>query len=76
VSQPRNQCRKFMADRKAIGTLIPKAEFDSLARSRSFSVGPYRDTFGDGPGDPYQPNRQVFGELKDGRCVYCELEAE
>jgi hypothetical protein len=76
MSEPRNQCKRFMADRKATGVPLPKAEFDALARSRSFAVGPYRDSFGDGPGEPYQPDRQAFGELKDGRCVYCELTEE
>jgi hypothetical protein len=51
MSEPRNQCKRFIADRKATGTLLPKAEFDAFARSRSFAAGPYRDTFGDGPFD-------------------------
>lgn len=48
---------------------VPKEEFDKLCRQRAFSSGPYRDTFGDGYGEPYNPNRFVFGTLKDKRNI-------
>jgi hypothetical protein len=76
LNEPRNQCLDFLRHHGAVGIPLPKSEFDALARSGSFAVGPYRDTFGDGPGEPYIPDRQAFGELKDGRCVYCELAEE
>jgi hypothetical protein len=70
---PVNHCRVFMMDCGAVGELVPKEEFDRLARTGGFAVGPFRDTFGDGHGEPYNPERQAFGKLNDGRCVYAEL---
>ena len=52
---------------------ITKAEFDSHGESEAFAVGPYIETWGDGYGEPYNPYRQAFGKLRDGRVVYCEL---
>ena len=51
---------------------IPIAVFDRLAREKQFADGPHISTFGDGPGDPYNPTRRVFGTLKDGRKVESE----
>lgn len=48
---------------------IPIRAFDALARAGSFIDGPYRSTFGDGYGEPYVPDRQVFGTLNSGRKV-------
>ena len=48
---------------------ISKEEFDRFAKSKSFSVGPLLDSFGDGEYDPYMPNRQAFGILNDGRKI-------
>lgn len=70
---PRNQCEQFMDENEGSPELLPKAEFDTLARSKQFAVGPFGDTFGDGEGEPYNPYRQAFGKLNDGRLVYCEL---
>jgi hypothetical protein len=52
--------------------LLSQCEFDRLCKEGKFVDGPYRDTFGDGPYDPYLPHRQAFGRLQDGRNVYCE----
>jgi hypothetical protein len=48
---------------------IPIAEFDRLAREGAFAEGPWKSTFGDGWADPYVPQREVWGVLKDGRKV-------
>lgn len=50
-------------------TTIDIGEFDRLARKREFADGPHVSTFGDGPGEPYNPDREVWGTLKDGRKV-------
>lgn len=51
---------------------LPKDEFDELVKSKQFSDGPFLSAFGDGYGEPYNPNRQAFGTLKDGRKVFTE----
>ncbi len=56
--------------------LLIKEEFDSLIRGGWFTDGPYRDNLGSQVGEPYNPNRQAFGMLADGRVVYCELSPE
>lgn len=43
--------------------------FDALARAKEFVDGPWIETFGDGYGEPYNPDRVVYGRLKDGREV-------
>ncbi len=48
---------------------ISRDEFDRLTREDQFADGPYIEAFGDGYGEPYQPNRTMFGTLKDGREV-------
>ena len=54
---------------------LPIAEFDQLARERQFQVGPFIETFGDGPYEPYNPSRRVWGILRDGRKVDSEKKA-
>lgn len=44
-------------------------EFDRLTRAKQFAEGPHISTFGDGHGQPYCPDRNVWGTLKDGRRV-------
>ena len=73
---PRGQCLDFMARQNAEPILLSKAEFDGHAKQRDFEKGPFRDKFGEGYGDPYNPYIQAFGELRDGRFVYCELHPE
>lgn len=48
---------------------ITKAEFDALANSSQFADGPHVSVFGNGPGEPYNPNRDLWGTLIDGRKV-------
>ncbi len=52
---------------------IAKTDFDSLAREKEFAEGPFMESFGDGYGDPYNPNRTIFGTLKDDRKVKSKL---
>ncbi len=51
--------------------IIPREEFDDLARKEEFVDGPWISSFGDGPYDPYCPpsHRWVRGTLRDGRNV-------
>jgi hypothetical protein len=70
---PRHQCRGYIESQSGKTFLLTKEEFDSLFREKQFDDGPYKDNFGNGNGEPYNPNRQAFGKLKDGRIVYCEL---
>lgn len=70
---PRNQCREYVLENRGTAHLIEKREFDELVRNKQFVEGPFKDAIGDGYGDPYNPNRQAFGTLKDGRVIYCEL---
>ncbi len=44
-------------------------EFDLLANDEDWEDGPYRSSFGDGYGEPYNPNREVWGILQGGRRV-------
>ena len=53
-----------------------KIDFDALAGNGGFVDGPFRETFGDAYGDYYNPNRQAFGTLTDGRKVFCELASD
>lgn len=48
---------------------LTREDFDALALRKLFADGPWKDTFGDGYGEPYNPNRWLFGTLKDGRRV-------
>jgi hypothetical protein len=52
------------------GYQIKKSEFDELVKNKQFSDGPYLDTFGDGYGEPYNPNRHAWGKLKNGKEVW------
>lgn len=51
---------------------MPKEMFDKRAVDCEFEVGPFKDSFGDGYGDPYNPNRQIWGKLKNGKFVRTE----
>ncbi|MCH8945363.1 MAG: hypothetical protein IIA85_00375 [Nanoarchaeota archaeon] len=72
--QPRNHCSGYMLE-NGVGEpiLLTKKAFNSLAKIKNFSDGPYKDTFGDGYGEPYNSRRQAFGKTKKGLFVYCEL---
>lgn len=49
---------------------MAKAEFDTACRAGQFAEGPVVDSFGDGPGEPYNPNRQAWGKLTTGGWVW------
>jgi hypothetical protein len=55
---------------------IPISEFDALVRAGEFANGPHVSTFGDGQGEPYNPFRDVWGTLRDGRKVRSETKAD
>ena len=71
--EPRNQCRNYVQENGGKALLIKKEELDSYILKKEFLDGPYIDSFGDGYGEPYNPNRQAFGKLKNDLIVYCEL---
>ena len=70
---PRNQCRNYVQENGGVAELLEKKEFDTHYKKRGFIKGPFKETFGDDYGEPYNPNRQAFGKLKRGNVVYCEL---
>ncbi len=72
---PRNQCLNYVQENGGISELLEKDEFDAHYKNGDFVEGPFRETLGDGAGEPYNPNRQSFGKLKLGNVVYCELSA-
>lgn len=73
-TEPRHGCRNYFAE-KCIKSpeLVEKDDFDALMDAEKFSDGPFKESFGDGYGEPYNPHRQAFGMLKDGRGVYTNL---
>lgn len=73
---PRYSCRVYFEDsgcKESNATLVSKDDFNVLCDKEQFEDGPFRESFGDNYGEPYNPRRQAFGRLKDGRYVYCEL---
>jgi len=70
---PRHKCEKYVWERGGKATLVTKEEFDAHLNKENFVEGPFKDDFGDGWNEPYNPNRQAFGTLKTGVIVYCEL---
>lgn len=77
MTGPRNQCMVFFKQRKISEPLeLSKEEFDRLSRDYNFAEGPFKESFGDGYGEPYNPWRQAFGITEDNRGVYCELYRE
>jgi len=73
---PRNQCRGYVAKNRGKAILVTREEFDSYLGNNDFLEGPFKDSFGDGYGEPYNPDRQAFGKLKSDLVVYCELSKE
>lgn len=72
--EPRYSCREyFLVQRIAKPRSLSKEKFDRLIGQKQFKDGPFVEQFGKGYGEPYNPWTQVFGILKDGRGVYCEL---
>ena len=63
-------CKFLRENEITVTTFLPKAEFDKLARAKKFVVGPFLESFGDGYGEPYNPDRQIFGKLEDNTCAF------
>ena len=76
IGRPRNDCAGFVRDHADGHMVLKKREFNCHCKAGDFEVGPHAESFGDGYGDPYNPYRQAFGRLKDGRVVICELHAD
>ncbi len=53
------------------GKRLPKSEFDKLCREKKIKNA-QMDSFGNGYGEPYHPNRLIFGYL-DNELVWTEL---
>ncbi len=69
LEKPQKELCPFCNSENLIKSGIRK----TVLGEKQFVDGPYRDNFGSGHGEPYNPDRQAFGKLKDGRVVYCEL---
>ena len=52
------------------GKQIPKSEFDQLCKEKKIRDA-QEESFGDGYGEPYNPNRLIFGHL-NGELVWTE----
>ncbi len=76
MSDPRTQCREFFASRGIVPHQISRDTFNAVFDSVGFRAGPFRESFGDGRYEPYNPRRQAFGIRNDGVGVYCELNDE
>ena len=57
---------------------LDKKEFDALCKTKEFEEGPllaesssWMNEFG-----PYNPHKNAFGKLKDGRLVYIDIDIE
>lgn len=70
---PRNTCTHFFLEKGLAADAVLKEDFDRLCEEGAFVEGPFVETFGDKAPEPYNPFRQAFGVLSDGRGVYCEL---
>lgn len=73
-TKPKGQCWEYFAKRgTGAPEMVTQLAFDAHFDAGDFADGPFRDSFGDGYGEPYNPYRQAFGTLKDGRGVYACL---
>lgn len=70
---PRNNCKNYVQGNRGMAELLEKEEFDAHYKKKNFIEGPFKETLGDGYGEPYNPDRQAFGKLRKGLVVYCEL---
>jgi hypothetical protein len=71
--QPRNNCLEYVLEKKNDARLVTKEEFDQFLDDQQFSDGPFIDSFGNGHGEPYNPYRQAYGQLKSGEVIFSEL---
>lgn len=75
IAQPCAQAAAYFAQ-KGIKKIIciSKVDFDWHAKQDFFADGPYRESFGDGMGDPYSPHRQAWGvNAVGGEGLFTEL---
>ncbi len=70
---PRGSCKDYIYEKGGNAELITKEEFDDHYNQENFKKRPFEESFGDGPMDPYSPERQAYGQLNSGTVVYCEL---
>jgi len=75
TTSPRHTCEAWFAKRGIVPRQLSIVVFNRLAKSDMgmFRDGPYEDLYGDGRYDGYNPNRQVWGVLKDGAGIFAEL---
>lgn len=69
----KNHCYSYCLKKNTVAIELNIEEFNNFCKTDQFGDGPFKDSFGDGYGEPYNPDRQVFGTLKDGRVVYADL---
>jgi len=74
--KPQISCATYMIKNNATPIIISKEEFDKLTKEKQFRDGPYRETFGEGYGEPYNPFKQAYGQLNNENYVFCELDKE
>jgi hypothetical protein len=70
--KPRHNCKRFFIEQECKPRCIKLTKFNDLAKKKKFTVGPYKETFGTGYGEPYYPYAQVFGMLED-KGVFAEM---
>ena len=76
TTSPRHTCEAWFAKRGIIPRQVSLIGFNGLARLQfmgMFRDGPFKELYGDGRYDGYNPNRQVWGVLKDGAGIFAEL---
>lgn len=73
---PRHRCREYVTENGGVAELVKREEFDDYAKKGEFVDGPCVDSFGDDFHEPFNPRRQSYGKLKDGRVVFCEMHSE
>ncbi len=71
--EPRHSCESWFNETGLAPVQLSKNDFDNMCENDEFADGPHIETFGDNPPEPYNPFRQAFGKLKDGRGVFCEV---
>jgi len=71
--KPRNQCADYVSRNGGRARLVSVDQFEKWQTMGKFVDGPYKDSFGDGRLEPYNPDRQAFGKLEGGTIIFCEL---
>ncbi len=78
MSTPCAEAKKLFSEHETPEGLVEqtKRAFDSNYNEGNFIVGPFKEQFGNGRDEPYNPDRQAFGILKKGYGVWCEIGAK